>query len=232
MIISIQQPESFPWLGYFDKILSVDKIIILDNVQYKKRYFENRNKVRTFQGWTWIVTPVRTKGRFKQKIMDVEIDNSRPWQQKIVSTLKFNYKKTPFWNDGGEELCHLISKPHNNLSDFNLSVILFFMSKLNIHKPYCKASSLDTEHSGSQLILEICQKVKTKKYLSGKDGINYLDERIFDDNNIKVIYQGFSHPEYTQFHGEFIPNMSIADLYFNHGPKCVDILTRNKTIKM
>jgi len=228
MIISIQQPEFFPWLGYFDKILSVDKVIFLDNVQFKKRYFENRNKIRTFQGWTWILAPVITKGCFKQKIIDVKIDNFQPWQKKIVSTLTLNYKKTTFWKEAGEKLCELILKPYNQLSEFNLSVILFFMKILNIQKEYCLASSLNTETSGSQLILDICRKVNAKEYLSGKDGKNYLDEKSFQKYGINVKYQNFKHPEYSQFHKGFIPNMSVFDLYFNHGPESVDIIKGKK----
>jgi len=229
MIISIQQPEYFPWLGYFDKLLSVDKVVFLDNVQFKKRYFENRNKIRTYQGWTWIVTPVLTKGRFKQKIMDVEIDNSQTWQKKIISTLTLNYKKSPYWKKSGEKLCELISKPYTRLVDLNLSIILFFMDKLNIQKDYCLASTLDTKDSSSQLIIEICQKMNAKIYFSGKDGKQYLDEKEFINNDIKIIYQNFKHPEYIQFHGNFIPNMSIVDLYFNHGIKGVDIIKENNS---
>jgi len=224
MIISIQQPEYFPWLGYFEKILLVEKVVFLDNVQFKKRYFENRNKIRTFQGWAWIVTPVITKGCFKQKIMDVNIDNSQPWQKKLVSTLTLNYKKTQFWKEGGENLCELILKPYKRLSEFNLSVILFFLKMLNIQKDYCLASSLNTNSIGSQLILDICKKISAKEYLSGRDGKNYLDEKSFLDCGINVKYQNFIHPEYTQFHKGFIPNMSILDLYFNYGPDSVDII--------
>ncbi len=232
MIISIQQPEYFPWLGFFDKILSVDKVVFLDNVQFKKRYFENRNKIRTSQGWTWVNTPVITKGRFDQRITDVTIDNSHPWQRKIISTLRHNYAKAPYWNQSGEQLCELIAKPWDKLVDFNLAVIFFFIEKLDIKRECCKASSLDTQKSGSNLILEICKKMNATKYLSGRDGKNYLNEEDFIAEDIEVIYQDFRHPIYTQFHREFMPAMSIADLYFNHGPKSASIIKSNATVQL
>ena len=224
MIISIQQPEYFPWLGFFDKLLSVDKVVFLDNVQFKKRYFENRNKIRTFDGWGWIMTPVLTKSCFKQKIMDVMIDNSQPWQRKITSTLAQNYKSSPFWTESGEQLRELITRRWERLVDFNLAVIEFFMEKLEIKREYCLASSLDTKCTGSQLILEICKKMNASQYLSGRDGRNYLDEKSFLASGIEVIYQDFKHPVYSQFHGQFMPNMSIVDLYFNHGHESIDII--------
>lgn len=226
MIISIQQPEYFPWLGYFDKLLSVDKVVFLDNVQFKKRYFENRNRVRTRQGWTWLTTPVISKGLYTQNIMDVRIDNTGPWQKKIAATLVHSYGGSPFWNEGGEELCELISRPRERLVDFNLAVIFFFMNKLGIAREYVLSSSLATEHSGSQLILEICRKLKAGRYLSGRDGRNYLQEKDFALNGIDIVYQDFKHPVYAQLHGGFMTNMGIADVYFNHGRGSIDIIQK------
>jgi len=224
MIISIQQPEYFPWLGFFDKTLSVDKVVFLDNVQFKKRYFENRNKIRTPEGWTWINTPVITKGRFDQNISDVMIDNSHPWQRKIISTLRQNYGRSLYWNETGEQLCELISRPWGKLVDFNLAVIFFFMEKLDIKREYRMASSLNTQKNGSDLILEICRKMNASQYLSGRDGKNYLKEKDFVAEGIEIVYQDFRHPIYTQFCGEFMPAMSIVDLYFNHGPESTAII--------
>ncbi len=224
MKISIQQPEYFPWLGYFDKIRQVDKVVIFDNVQFKKRYFENRNKIRTYQGWSWLNTPVITKGRYTQKIMEVEIDNSRDWQHKIISTIKCNYKKAPYWKEIGKELCEVILRKYSRLLDFNLAIIIFLMAKLELKKDYVLASTLNTQYSGSELILEVCDKMNATDYLSGRDGKNYLKEEDFIKNGIKVHYQAFNHPKYTQFHGEFEAGMSIIDLIFNHGPKSLKIL--------
>jgi len=223
-IISIQQPESFPWLGFFDKIRQVDQIVFLDNVQFKKRYFENRNKVRTYQGWTYLGTPVLSKGRFTQKICEVEIDNTRPWQKDLVNTISFNYRKAPHWGALGDELCELISRPYSLLVDFNLAVIFLMMKKLELSRPFRLASTLGTTSAGSELIFEISRKMEASAYLSGKDGRNYLDEAPFREAGIGILYQDFRHPAYTQFQGGFEPAMSVIDLYFNHGPEAKSIL--------
>ncbi len=125
MIVSIQQPEYFPWLGFFDKMLHADKIVFLDNVQFKKRYFENRNKIRTKTGYCWIRTPVLSKGKYTQNIMDVEIDNTQPWQRKLKNSIHHSYSKTQYWKKNGEELCWIIgSKKYTHLINFNLAVII------------------------------------------------------------------------------------------------------------
>ena len=225
MIISIQQPEYFPWLGFFDKLLQVDKVVFLDNVQFKKRYFENRNRIRVKNGACWIRTPVVSKGRFRQLIMNVEIDNTQAWQRKLTETIRHSYSKTKYWKAGGEDLCQLIeSKPYTHLVDFNFAVIFFIMKKLGIGCDYLLASSIGTTSSGSDLILEICKKIKARVYLSGRDGRKYLHEGPFKKAGIEIIYHDFVHPVYHQHHaGAFMPAMSVIDLFFNHGQKSVEI---------
>ena len=222
MILSIQQPEYFPWIGYFDKFAKVDEVIILDNVQFKKRYFENRNKVRTNDGWCWIRTPVLTKGRYDQRIMDVEIDHSQPWQRKLVATLRNNYAKAPNWAKWGDELSALIqSSSHAGLAEFNLMIIHYLAEKFGLVRKTRLASSLNTKLSGSDLILEICWATGCTTYLSGQGGRNYLDHKMFAQEDIEIRYQEFTHPVYPQHQGgEFIPAMSAVDMLFNLGAKC------------
>ena len=77
-------------------------------------------------------------------------------------------------------------------------------------------------------LLEICKNLNASEYLSGELGINYLKKEIFDDANIKVIFERFEHPTYNQIHGKFIPNMSIIDLLFNEGGKAKKILEKSQ----
>jgi len=227
-MISIQQPEYFPWIGFIDKILSVDYTVFLDNVQFKKQYFENRNKIRSSQGWQWIRTPVLTKGKFTQRIMDVEIDNTQKWQSKLSRQIQQAYSKTPYWNAGKDIIDLICAKQYHSLVEFNMVIILFFLRKLEIEHKYCMASSLHTTTHGSSLVLEICQKMNSDSYLSGRDGRNYLDADRFMAEGIHVHYQDFHHPTYQQAHGEFIPEMSALDMYFNCGPNAVSIIKENQ----
>ena len=156
--------------------------------------------------------------------MDVEIDNSQDWQRKIKNSLQINYGRAPYWHDFRDELLSLLSEPYQKLVDLNLAVILFFLNKLEIKVDWCLSSSLSTNSSGSDLILEICKKTFATSYLSGKAGVNYLDEKDFFCNNIKVVYHNFDHPKYTQFHGGYEPFMSVIDLCLNHGSQSANII--------
>ena len=86
MIVTIHQPEHLPWLGFFDKIRQVNLYIILDHVQYRKNYYQNRNRVCGDRGAEWLTVPVLTKGKLAQPINEVQIDNRRqpPVEGKIL----------------------------------------------------------------------------------------------------------------------------------------------------
>ena len=226
MFISIQQPEYFPWLGFFDKARQVDHVVFLDNVQFKKRYFENRNRIRTATGWSWIRTPVRVKGRFGQNICDVEIDDSQPWRRKLVTAIRQNYSKAPYWHPHGEPLCALVEDGvDERLADFNLAIIRFLLDAFELTPEITIASSLGIRSRGADQILDICESMDADGYLSGRDGRNYLDEDAFEEAGIALRYQDFEHPAYTQYQGGgFVPQLSAIDLLFNMGPTSTEIL--------
>ena len=84
MIVTIHQPEHMPWLGFFDKLRQDDVWVMLDHVAYRKRYFQNRNRIRDAQETRWLTVPVLTKGKYDQAICKVQIDNegNPRWREK------------------------------------------------------------------------------------------------------------------------------------------------------
>lgn len=74
MIVAIHQPQYLPWLGYIDKLDQADIFIFLVNVQYKKNEWQNRNRVKTAQGWQWMTVPILH--HFPQRIDQVQINSA------------------------------------------------------------------------------------------------------------------------------------------------------------
>ena len=80
--IAIVQSNYIPWKGYFDLIAAVDEFILLDDVQYTKRDWRNRNQIKTAQGVQWLTIPVINKGGQTQLIDETEI--SEPWADQAL----------------------------------------------------------------------------------------------------------------------------------------------------
>ncbi len=95
--IAILQSNYIPWKGYFDLIASVDEFILYDDMQYTRRDWRNRNKIKTPNGAQWLTVPVKTKGNYHQKIKDVEIEPSN-WREQHWKNLVQNYRKANCFN--------------------------------------------------------------------------------------------------------------------------------------
>jgi hypothetical protein len=226
MVLSVHQPQYIPWLGYFDKIARSDYFVFLDCVQYKPREFQNRNKIRTKDGWIWLSVPVVSKGR--QRICDCLIDNTFPWQRQHLKSLKVWYAKARYFKEYFPFFQEVYHKSWEKLTELNVHIINYILKQLSISKPIYFESQLDIASQKTERIIEICQKLKADNYLSGMGGKDYLEEEKFKEAGIRLIYQNFVHPVYHQQfmkeENDFIPYMSTLDLLFNEGQKAREIL--------
>ena len=220
MNVAIQQPEHIPWIGFFNKMAQCDLFVYLDNVQFKKRYYENRNKISGKAEILWLTVPVPSKGLYTQKLCDVQIDNSQAWKKKYKGRLEHIYGKYPFWSDLKAIVYPPLDKSFERLVNLNLALIDNIREYLEIDTPTTLASEMPCEDlKGSDLILEICVRSKAKLYTSGPDGKNYLESEKFLKKGMEIVYHNFEHPEYPQMGEAFTSHLSVLDLIANCGGK-------------
>ncbi|MBI5873346.1 MAG: WbqC family protein [Candidatus Omnitrophica bacterium] len=230
MIYSVHQPQYLPWLGFFDKIDKSDAFVFLDDVQYKHREYQNRNKVRTKDGWIWLTVPVKFyRG---DKIRDVRIDNSRDWRTQHLKSLKSWYSHAEHFDKYFSFFESLYKKEWDRLCGLNVAIIEFLLESLAIKKPVYFESELNAGGEKTQRIINIGKKLKADVYLSGAGGRDYLEENKFSESNIGLRYQDFVHPVYRQQFlkekEDFIPYMSVVDLMFNEGERSLGIIRGGK----
>jgi len=224
MILTAHQPVYIPWLGLFHKIFLAEQFCIFDIAQYQTKDYNNRNLIKTHQGEIWLTVPVESKDHYQKKLCDIKIINNG-WNKKHLKSIELSYKKAIFYKEyieGLEQI--LIGKQYEFLTDLNTDILKFMLKAFDIHIPVLKASDYDFTGSKSDLVLDMCIKLKANKYIFGSQGKSYADLESFNKNNIKVYFQEYNHPEYTQLHGSFLPHMSALDLLFNEGPKSKEIL--------
>ena len=222
MIVTIHQPQYLPWLGYFDKIDKADIFVILDNVQYKKNEWQNRNRIKTADGWQWLTVPVLYK--FPQKINEVRINNGVDWRRKHLNALSMNYAKSPYLNEYRYFFEDTYLKEWEYLVDININFIEFFIQTIGMDTKTLLASKLQLREDPTYRLIDICKEVGANTYLAGKDGSNYMDVEGFEKENINIVFQDFQHPIYNQLIGEFEPNMSVIDLLFNYGEETLNMI--------
>ena len=225
--VIIRQPGYLPNLGFFKKIQSCDTFVFLDDIQFVKDRFDNRNRIRTKDGTTWLTVPVK-RPVFKKNLNEILITNDIDWQRNHLNIIEEAYHDAPFFTTHWYSLQKILDKNWTKLIDLNIELIRYFMSALNLMTCTVNSSTLKKSSNQSQRLLDICKHLDASCYISGISGKDYLDEKIFHNSGIKIIYENFQHPAYKQIHGNFIENMSIIDLLFNEGENSQKILTNTK----
>lgn len=187
MIAAIHQPNYLPSLQFFNKIRSCDVFILLDDAQFTRNSFINRNRIRTVKGPLWLTVPVKQK--FGQRIRDVEIDNSQPWARKHWRSIKQNYQGTKGFITHAIPLEGICLKKWDKLLALNLTLIDYLRIAFGVTTQLRFASELAVTTQGTQRLIDICQKVDADTYLSGSGGRNYQDEEQFEKAGIRLQYQ-------------------------------------------
>jgi len=229
-MISISQPTFFPWIGYFDIIDQVDIFIILDDVDFSKQSWHQRNKFKTSQKLKWFTVPVKSgKGRL---ISEIEIFDGQRLFKKFKNFTETNYSRSRYFKTYSKELFEIfeIACVEGKLAELNIQVIKFFIKLLKIDTKIILSSSLKINEDRSKKIVNICNHFNVNQYFSSYGAKDYLkdDKKIFIDKKINVFLHNYKHPEYKQMYAPFISNACILDLIFNEGENSLKIIKKGR----
>lgn len=230
MKVAIHQPQYLPWLGYFDKMDQADCFVLLDDVQFTKNEWQNRNRIKAAADWQWLTVPVLH--RFPQRINEVRINQADPWSRKHLRTLVSNYTSAPFFNLHRPFFEEIYAREWTLLLDLNLVAITYLVEALGIRTKLVLASSLPVPAGveATERLIAICRAVGGDTYLSGVGGRGYLDLALFEEAAIQIVFQAFHTRPYPQRFGAFVPDLSAVDLLFNCDSDSLRIIREGRII--
>jgi hypothetical protein len=224
VILTAHQPVYMPWLGLFHKIALADQYCIFDIVQYQKKDFNNRNKIKTHTGPIWLTVPVESKNHFGKSLKDIKVINNG-WAKKHFKAIDLAYRKAPFYSYYIEQIEFLLmNQKYEFLADLNWATLKFGLDALSIDIPIWKVSDFEFKGVKSDLVLDMCRGLRASNYIFGSLGRDYADTEEFLSHDITPHFQEYIHPVYPQLHGEFEPYMSVIDLLFNVGPESLAVI--------
>ena len=228
MLLAGHQPQYLPYPGFFHKMAVADLFVVVDHIQYKKKEWQNRNRIRTNNGWIWLTVPVITSKRFFQAINTVEIRNTSRWQDKHWKSIVLNYKKTPFFATYAPKIEAVYKQEWKRLIDINMALIQVLKEALGIDTPIVVSSAYDFKEQKTSLLVEMCREVGADGYLSGAGGSDYVDETIFTRAGMTHQFDSYQCPVYQQLYAkneeEFIANLSVLDMLFNVGKEAGSLI--------
>jgi hypothetical protein len=227
MRVAISQPTYLPWLGYLDLIDQVDRFVVLDNVQFEKQSWQQRNRIKTAAGLQWLTVPVEFRGRLSQQIREVQIRESS-FGKDHLRAVELAYRRAPFFEEYYPALAAQLHAVRAGLllMDLNLELLRWLLKIIGITTPLCRASEIPVEGKRTELLAAICRNLGAETYLSAPGGAVYLlnEIGIMSEAGIDVLFQNYVHPEYQQRFPPFVPYASVLDLLFNEGPGSLEIL--------
>lgn len=195
MRITIHQPAFFPWLGLMSKINCADVYVCLNNVQFSKNSFDNRNKILLNGEPRWLTVPVETKGKFGDLALNkirVANNNGKDWKKSHLDLITQAYGGVEGMNEWlMKQIVDFYSFESDKLFDYSIGSMDILRQHLDIKKQVFFSDQMNLTSTGSQLILDICKKMNADEYLSGPFGRNYLDRKSFYDAGIKLLYHDF-----------------------------------------
>jgi hypothetical protein len=217
--VAIVQSSYIPWKGYFDLIRSVDEFILLDEVQFTKRDWRNRNRIKTQHGLMWLTVPVHTKGKFTQRIQDTLVSDG-DWSRKHWATIRAAYAKAPCFSEFEEPIAALYraSEVDGRLSDVNYRFLTAICEFLEIRTPIRWSTDYHSDEGRNDRLIALCSQAGATDYLSGPSAAAYIDQDQFAASGISVQYADYSgYPEYPQPYPPFEHHVSVLDLLFSTG---------------
>ena len=227
MRVAISQPTYLPWLGYFDVIDQVDRFVVLDNVQFEKQSWQQRNRIKSATGLQWLTVPVEFRGRLGQQIREVQIRDAS-FGKDHLRAVELAYRRAPFFEEHYPVLAaHLQSvQPGSLLMDLNLELLRWLLKTMGIATPLFLASQIPVEGKRTELLAAICRNLGGEAYLSAPGSAVYLLNEIgtMSQAGIDVLFHSYAHPEYKQRFPPFVPYASALDLLFNEGPRSLEIV--------
>ena len=217
--VVILQSSYLPWKGYFDLMNLADEFVLLDDVQYTRRDWRNRNRIKTAQGLQWLTVPVVTKGRYHQRIDEVHVSDGT-WRERHLLAIKHAYARAPWYEGYSAWLGSLYGDVDSaRLSEINRRLLEAVCEQLGITTRLSWSSEHGVEAGDpSERLAALVQAVGGDEYVSGPSARAYLQSEPFERRGISVRFVDYDgYPAYPQLHGPFEHRVSIVDLLLNVG---------------
>lgn len=216
LIVGVHQPNYLPWLGYFYKMAMSNVFIFLDDVEFPKGSYVNRNKLAVNGVGKWLTVPT---GREYQALIMASYPAGDAWIAKHLRTLEASYGRAPYFSDYFSEISAILNAQGScDFARLNIALIEYVASKIGIDCICLRSSQMNVEGKSDARLADLVSAVGGGTYISGSGGSNYQSEQTFTVKGIELTYTDFLAEPYSQKNDtSFIPGLGVLDALFNIG---------------
>jgi hypothetical protein len=217
--VAIVQSNYIPWKGYFDLIQQVDEFILFDDVQYTRRDWRNRNRIKGKDGVKWLTVPVNAKGNYVEKIKNITVSDPT-WSATHWKTIQHSYGKAPYFHRYYDVFKELYASAGSlkRLSDVNFHFLGAICRLLGISTRLTWSMDYSVGDGRTERLVSLCRQAGASEYISGPSAKDYVEVEQFENAGIRLTWMDYSgYPQYRQLSPPFEHSVSVLDLIFNTG---------------
>jgi len=209
----------------FDMMSRVDKFIFYDDAQYSKQGWQTRNRIKSYNGVTWLTININKKYKLGTPVSEIRVSHQTGWRVHNLDQIKEAYRKAEYFNEYYPLITNFLKDKHEKLMDYSVGSIKLVADILGIDVEIEFSSKYNISSSrGPQKVVDICLAAGGNEYFDGSSGQEMYDRAFFLNRGIAIHFHDYEHPKYRQLHGEFVSHMSVLDLLLNEGPNSLEIL--------
>ncbi len=234
MKLGIMQPYFFPYLGYWQLMNAVDEYLIIDDVNFIKNGYINRNRILV-NGEVFNFGISVRKASQNRLICEHETCLNEEAADKLLATLQSSYARAPYFKETYEHVKEVIeyglTDKGRNLADFLDNANRLTAKALGITTPIYRTSkdlSYDRSNKKEHLVAAICKERRATEYYNAIGGESIYCQKFFRERGITLRFLKTDEDlTYKQFRDEFVPNLSIIDvMMFNNKEQIQKLLGR------
>ncbi len=221
-VLVAHQPAYLPWPGYFSRLLDLDRLVLLDHVQFTKGGWQHRNYIRAPRGGPLRLT-VPVRHHFGQPLRDVRIAGDQ-WRARHWRALTDSYARAPYWGTYAERLHAIYRRPWTSLVELNEALLRLLLDGFGLPVALLRSTDLSPAGTRTEMLADLCQRTGAQVLRAGVGGAGYLDARVLGACGISVEIATYTTPPYPQPGSTFTPGLSAVDLLLQRGPQARDTL--------
>jgi hypothetical protein len=198
----------------------------LDDVQYTRKDWRNRNRLKSHDGIKMVSVPIRKGTGRDMLINQARINDDQPWREKLIAQIRQWYRQAPYLQDIFPHIRDVLQRPFEYLVDLNYTMDKVLAGLLGIHTPTFLSSGIAGKSSDrNQKIVDICLHHQADFLYDGQAARAFIDPSLFKKNGIQVVFQDYQCTPYPQQWGDFVSHLSVLDLLMNCGASSKNVLT-------
>ena len=215
MKLAITQPYLFPYIGYWQLIAAADRFVLLDDVNYIKKGFINRNRI-LYENSAHPFTISLDHPSRNKLIMDSKLSEETNNRPNFLRLIQDAYRRAPYYDAVYPMIERVMTNPETDLTEFIFYSIRETASYLGVNTDFTKSSLVEKDPSlrGQDRIIAICKKLGADIYINPTGGRELYDQESFAANGLQLYFIDMKHEmvKYRQFAEPFIENLSIIDV--------------------